>query len=87
MSNLSHGVILVYQDLDNDYPGLVPADISPTNDPADAWLIAYAMCYGWTVVTSEQSDEESETPKIPDVCRSECVPCVSLDDLVLMEGW
>lgn len=78
-----------YQRLDNAYTGLVTTSTA-NKDPADAWLVAFALANGWTVVTSElpaaQSQGKVAGVKIPDVCQSEGVSCISLDDLLQQEN-
>ena len=86
---LSADLVAVYQHLDRAHPKLVPND--PAKDPADPWLVAYAIVHGWTVVTSEipaaLSRRSASSPKIPDICEAEGAPWISLEDLAVREGW
>ncbi len=50
---------------------------------ADGWLVAYAMVYGVSVVTNEQSSVHSKKDiKIPDVCNQFKVPCMNTFEML-----
>ena len=45
---------------------------------ADSWLVAYAHCKKWTVVTHEKSSRDSvKRIKIPDACKAFEVECIN----------
>ena len=71
----------------NQHPQFSPAAKAEIADGADAWLIAYAGAYDYTVVTSEvfKPDVKARIP-IPNVCKAKefMVPC--LDVFQMLEG-
>ena len=73
------------------YPKLVPVP-PPPRDPADGWLIAAAMEYGYTIITEEQSSAIRKKRKrkgipIPDICQAEGIRCWNLRYVANHEGW
>jgi hypothetical protein len=54
---------------------------------ADAFVIAVARLRSATVVTGEGSDGNERQPKIPFICKSLNIECLSLPDVVSLEGW
>jgi len=57
------------------------------NNRADAWLVAIAITYGYTIVTLEIPNETLGTnpcnkAKIPDVCANFKVPCINLFEML-----
>lgn len=59
----------------------------PHRNAADPWLVAQALHLEAVVVTEEQSNPKSGTPKLPDVCQLEKIECIKLFDLMEREGW
>lgn len=52
-------------------------------DIADAWIIAHAKAFGYTVVTEEAYSSDSKSHvKIPNVCQKENVQCIKLIDML-----
>lgn len=50
---------------------------------ADAWLIAYAMVYDYTIVTFETYTPEKKSEiKIPVVCKKFGVECINLHEFM-----
>ena len=69
-----------------EFPGLI--DPSKTKPDADPFLIALAQTRGWTVVTSELPRTSPRArPKVPDVCKSRGVECISLIEFFRERGW
>ena len=67
-------------------PGLI--DTSKTKSDADPFLIALAKTMRWTVVTSElPRTSPGGRPKVPDVCKSRGVECISLIEFFRERGW
>ncbi|TET91938.1 MAG: DUF4411 family protein [Methanomassiliicoccales archaeon] len=68
------------------FPGLI--DPTKTKPEADPFLIALAKSSGWTVVTSERPrTSPNARPKIPDVCKSYGIRCISLVEFFRERGW
>lgn len=68
-----------------DYPNIL--DLRQLKSSADPFLIATAMVKSCAVVTEEQpTGPGSKIIKIPNVCRSLNVTCISLLDLLRAEG-
>ena len=68
-----------------DYPNLL--DLRQLKSSADPFLIATAIVNSCSVVTEEQpTGLGSKLVKIPNVCRSLKVTCISLLDLMRAEG-
>jgi len=69
-----------------EFPGLI--DPSKTKPEADPFLIALAKTRRWTVVTSERPRTSPDArPKVPDVCKSHDVECISLVEFFRKRGW
>lgn len=68
----------------SQYPGLTQA--STGRGKADPFVIATAWELGMTVVTEERGGSEAK-PKIPSVCKSLGIDCLSVVDLIRREGW
>ncbi len=54
---------------------------------ADPFVIALAMLKGCTVISGEAPSGRLDRPKIPDVCKSLGVDCISLLSLIKKEKW
>lgn len=54
---------------------------------ADPFLIATAKLHNLTVVSGEKPAEKQARPKVPDVCNSLGVPCMTFLDVVMAERW
>lgn len=54
---------------------------------ADPFVIALAKVRQATVITGERSPGTPNRPRIPDVCRTLGIPCISLLELFRAEGW
>jgi len=54
---------------------------------ADPWVIATAVVNDCTVVTGEIGTGSLTRPKIPDVCASLGIDCISVMKLIRAEGW
>ncbi|MBN1817672.1 MAG: DUF4411 family protein [Sedimentisphaerales bacterium] len=54
---------------------------------ADPWVVATARVKQCTVITGEQATRSLNRPKIPDVCESMKIDCISFSDLLLQEKW
>lgn len=67
------------------FPLLV--DSSRGRSGGDPFVIALAKIHGYTVVTEERLSRSPKRPKIPDVCLSYQIPCITFLDLVLRERW
>ena len=67
-----------------EHPGLTRPGTG--RDRADPFVIATAWELGMTVVTEERGGSEAK-PKIPSVCRSLGIDCLSVVDLIRREGW
>lgn len=52
----------------------------------DPWIIAHAMLHNLTVVTNEKSDPVNKN-KMPDICRSMWIRCITLLDFLREIGW
>lgn len=73
-------------DILKDFSGLV--DPAKTTPEADPFLIALAKSRGWAVVTSEKPRADPNArPKIPDVCKSYGIKCISLVEFFRELGW
>ena len=59
-------------------------DFKENKSSGDAFLIATAMKYGYTVITEENKTKQK---KIPFVCKNLNVPCVDIIGLCEQEGW
>ena len=68
----------------SQYPGLTQPGTG--RGRADPFVIATAWELGMTVVTEEHGGSEAK-PKIPSVCKSLGVDCISVVDLIRREGW
>ncbi|MCK4445180.1 MAG: DUF4411 family protein [Thermoplasmata archaeon] len=69
-----------------EYPKLI--DPNKTTPEADPFLIAMAKLSEWTVVTSERPrTDPNARPKIPDVCKSYDIRCISLVEFFRERGW
>jgi hypothetical protein len=68
----------------NDFPSLTNT-ASAMRGAADPFVIALAAERGLTVVMAEGS--KPTKPKIPDVCRTLDIPCITLVEMFLREGW
>lgn len=68
------------------YPRLV--DTVKGRSGGDPFVIALAATTNppMTVVTGEQPGKKN-SPKIPDVCLAEGIPCIGLADLIEREDW
>lgn len=53
---------------------------------ADPWVVATAKINHLTVITHEKQTNNMNGPKIPDVCKAERIPFVSIWDLLRHEG-
>jgi hypothetical protein len=68
------------------FPRLIDPD--KTKPEADPFLIALAKSTGWAVVTSEKPRADPNArPKIPDVCKSYGIKCISLVEFFRELGW
>lgn len=67
-----------------NYPRLV--DTVKGRSECDPFVIALARARGLTVITQE-NDGKRDSPKIPDVCRAEKIPCMNLVEFIEAEGW
>lgn len=68
------------------FPRLI--DPNKTTPEADPFLIALAKSTRWAVVTSEKPRADpSARPKIPDVCKSYGIGCISLVEFFRELGW
>jgi hypothetical protein len=70
--------------LQQTYAGFVPTTGSSRADP---FVIAVAIRTASAVVTQERPANPGARPKIPDVCTSEGVRCLSLLEMIRAEGW
>jgi hypothetical protein len=61
-------------------------DLKKRKSGADPFIIAAAIVCSSTVVTEEKPSGGPQKVKIPDVCKSYRVPCVTLLDLLRAEG-
>ncbi len=69
-----------------DFPRLI--DPNKETPEADPFLIALAGTRKWTVVTSERARTSPDgRPKVPDVCKSRGVECISLIEFFREHGW
>ena len=59
-------------------------DFKENKSSGDAFLIATAMKYGYTVITEENKTKQK---KIPFVCKNLNVHCVDIIGLCEQEGW
>jgi len=69
------------------YPRLV--DTVKGRSGGDPFVIALARSYtpsALTVITQEGFGKKN-SPKIPDVCKSEQIPCINLVELIQAEDW
>jgi hypothetical protein len=68
------------------YPRLV--DTAKGRSGADPFVIGLASMNSprWTIL-SEESPGKVASPKIPDVCQREGIPCARLVELIEREGW
>jgi len=65
-----------------EHPGLI--SFSKAKSSADAFLIATAMKYNIAVITEEK---RSSPNKIPSICESYGIPCYSIMEFAVAEGW
>ncbi len=64
------------------YPSLIQMK-SVKNSNADPFLIATAIVKNGTVVTDERfGDEKNGQYKIPNVCRANNIPCITLQEFI-----
>lgn len=83
---LDEGQLRAVSTILEEFPGLI--DPSKTKSDADPFLIALAKTTGWTVVTSElPRTSPGGRPKVPDVCKSRGVECISLIEFFRERGW
>lgn len=74
------------QHLMGAYPRLV--DTVKGRSGADPFVIAIArMRRGKIIVVSEEDFGKRDSPRIPDVCRSEGIPCFKLADFIEERDW
>lgn len=62
-------------------------DEKPGKNGADPWVVALAIAREGVVVTQEQPANKGKSPRIPDVCRAERVPCVDILRFIKDQGW
>ena len=68
------------------YPRLV--DTVKGKSGGDPFVIALARVrHGAIVVVSEEDFGRKESPRIPDVCHAEGIPCYKLADFIEDRGW
>jgi len=68
------------------YPRLV--DTVKGRSTGDPFVISLArMRQGKIIVVSEEDRGKERSPRIPDVCRSEGIPCFKLADFIEDRGW
>jgi len=65
------------------HPTLV--DMKRRKSGADPFVVAAAKLRGATVVTQEKPSGGPPAVKIPDACRAEGIPCISLVELLVRE--
>lgn len=68
----------------NRFPSLTKTS-SVMRGSADPFVIALAQARNLTVVTAEKS--KPSKPRIPDVCATLDVPCITLVEMFRKEGW
>jgi len=85
----SHGIVELENDqlilaraLASQFPVLAKERLGRRR--ADGFVIALAQWKGLTVVTAEN---HRGPEKIPNICSSASVPCMSLADMIANEGW
>lgn len=54
---------------------------------ADPWVIGLALAHDCVVVSGEHPTGRDDKPNIPDVCATYDVQCISLLELLRVEGW
>ncbi len=54
---------------------------------ADPFVIAVAQITGSKVVTEELGMGSPSRPKIPGVCAALGIDCITISDIVRLEGW
>ena len=69
----------------NEFPRLV--DNQTNRSGADPFVVALAQLHDLTVVTYEERTHSARRPKIPDVCDSLNLRCITVVDLVREQGW
>lgn len=62
-------------------------DAQNPNPQADPYLVGLSIVRGAVLVTQEKSAPNSKKAKLPDVCQSFNVSCISLLDLARARGW
>ena len=67
------------------FRGAIPMDITSNDAKADVFLIARANTVGGMVITQEKY--KSHGDKIPNICEHFDIPCGTLEDMMLSEGW
>lgn len=72
-------------EITNRYKPLL--DQKPGKNGADPWVIALAIDRRATVVTQEQPTGKMKSPRIPDVCRAEGVPCIDILAFIKTQKW
>lgn len=77
-------VMLKVRDVLSQHPGLTKP--STGRDKADPFVIATAWQLGSTVVTEERGGTAPK-PKIPSVCASLGIECLSVVDVIRREQW
>ena len=87
--NRTPDLVRQYQAVMSQFPRLI--ERYPKYDPADPWLIAMALKYGYTVVTEETPAAEKARPPrkvpIPDACQALGVAWLHLRAFAELEEW
>ena len=68
-----------------NYPRLI--DNRRNRSGADPFVIALAQIENCAVVTYETLSHSSNRPRIPDVCKSIGIRCISMTELFREQGW
>jgi hypothetical protein len=80
----SRALLLEARNVLQDHPGLTKTGTG--RGKADPFVVALAGLQGCAVVTEEQGGTANK-PRIPYVCQTRQIPCMSLLDVIRTLGW
>ena len=81
------GLVATVAEIIGQFPDLVDEDLE--YEPADPWLVAFAVRRRFTVVTNEfptSFRRKPGAPRIPDVCQAFELECIDMDEMLSRLG-
>ena len=82
----NHDVTKWMENIESVSPRLIDYTALASCEPADPWLIAVALSYGYKIITNEKEKGEGCTNKIPYVCRRLGAKSFNLDTFIFKEN-